>query len=241
MAEAFVQPQVTRRQRQQIGATHDVGDALVDVIDDNGQMVSVKTIASFQNKIAAFAGQMLVLLALYEIGEAGWRLGDTQSPSSGWVIFKRENGAGRRAAVSRIDALARRTERRMLQTLAATRAGIDTSSVDQRIEYLPVAVAARGLPRHFVVPAEAVSAQRLQDVFGGAGNFTITVNILDAHQPLAADMAGVAVTCQRRQKRAEVQRAGRRRGEASAVKAGKGAGRGVGNSRSGHLRILQEA
>ena len=51
----------------EISATHDVGDALVSIIDHDGQWVSPQSIGPAQDKITANLGRMLALRALAAI------------------------------------------------------------------------------------------------------------------------------------------------------------------------------
>ncbi len=53
--------------RLKISATHDVGDALVSIIDHDGQLVSPQSIGPAQDKITANLGRMLALRALAAI------------------------------------------------------------------------------------------------------------------------------------------------------------------------------
>jgi hypothetical protein len=88
----------------------------------------------------------------------------------------------------------------------------------------PEAVQGRLVERHsaalindLAVPFETKSLERAEDAVCAAGHDARGVEILDAHQPAAALVAGIEVASHRGEKRTQVQIPGRGRGEAADV------------------------
>src|SRR5690606_23013661 len=67
--EQLLQIELTRRVVEQVGAAHDVGDALVGVIEHHGQLVGVQAVTAPDDEVAHLALQLLAELALHPVGE----------------------------------------------------------------------------------------------------------------------------------------------------------------------------
>ena len=93
--------------------------------------------------------------------------------------------------------LACRAERRDLQFAARASARIDGSDRAQSRQRMLVLRAALRLPYDRTVPRESVARERVDYRAFGAGPAARLVDILDAHQPLAAGGASVAIARQR--------------------------------------------
>ena len=67
------------------------------------------------------------------------------------------------------------------------------------------------------IPLEAKALKGQQDMVCRAGHRAWRVDVLDAHKPLTAVGTRIEIAADGRDKRAEMQRPGRRRGETAAV------------------------
>ena len=100
---------------------------------------------------------------------------------------------------------------------AGAAAGEKRAAVPQPVERRAVSIAAPALADDRPVRLEPEGCQRPQDLVRGAGNLARRVEVIHAHQPLAAARARVGPTADRRDQRAEVERAGGRGREAAAI------------------------
>jgi len=78
--EAALQQYLARRRGQQISAAHDLGNALIIVVDRNSQLISETAIRTQQNEVADIAGQSLVSEALQTIGKRNFLIIHPQTP-----------------------------------------------------------------------------------------------------------------------------------------------------------------
>ena len=78
---------------------------------------------------------------------------------------------------------------------------------------LAIGVMTLRLPQDVAVPVQAVVLQLMQNARGGAGNFARRIDIFNAHQPAAVLRARAQIAAKGGNQRAEMEVAGRRRGE----------------------------
>ncbi len=78
---------------------------------------------------------------------------------------------------------------------------------------------------YFSIPLKSEGFQDPQHLIGDAGNYPVTVEVLDTEKPTAGHRPGAEIAADGGQQRAEMQRSGGRRGEAAA-RAGRIGGRG---------------
>src|SRR6516165_6578849 len=85
-----------------------------------------------------------------------------------------------------------------------------------------VALDALALVEKLPIPGEPVRLEDTKDLAGAVGDDSWAVQVLDAHQPAPAVMAGIDIAAERGEQRAQMQLAGGRGGEASDVGGARG-------------------
>jgi len=190
-AQCLLQCDLPRRAVEEIGAAHNVRDALQRIIDDNGELVGKGAIATADDDIAALA-QAEFTPSLQTILDRDERVIDAKA-------HRRRTAAPRaRAASTGVTALA--------IVLAARAAALEgRPERPQRLEGLSVMRGARALVLDRAVPVECESLQRPQDGRSGAFHLARAIDILHTHEPLAAAAARVQVTAECSDERAEMQ------------------------------------
>ncbi len=101
------------------------------------------------------------------------------------------------------------------QFASGTGARVKVPVATQLLQRLAVSVPATALPQHLTIPAQAVGFQAAQYSVRRAGHHAWRVEIVNAQQPASTRRPRREIAAHRRQQRAHVQRAGRRRGKAS--------------------------
>src|SRR5215470_4626560 len=149
--ELTLQPDLPRSRRQQVRATYDVGDLLLGIVDDDGELVRKQTVGTFDDEVPGLAGQVLFLPALEAIVKADWLRVDAHSPGS--ALAARGDAA---SASARVDALASDAERCLLEILARARARIGYAASYQMVQSDLIPLDALALQLHNSVPFEAV-------------------------------------------------------------------------------------
>jgi len=211
-SEQALQPYLPRRRRQQIGATHDVGDALQFIVDHDGQLVCDEAVRTFDDKVSDVAVEPLLLRALQPVfvSDRGAADGNPQCA----------RGATRGSAVSartRIDVFSTLTHGRSREFLASAGAVVDLSRATEDRNGILVVTRALALPHNRTIPYEAVRFECCKDGIRSAGTTSRLVDILDAQEPFAAITPRVAIARNSGNERTEMKRAGWRRREASAI------------------------
>ncbi len=211
-SERALQGDLARRRGQQVGAAHDVADALRRVVDHHRELIGEHAVGALDDEIADVALEALLLSALQAVVKADRLRVHAQPPGrrAGW----RRGGA---AAGARIDALAGGAERRARQLPPGAGAGEHQAALHELVECRLVELAALALVDDRAVPLEAMGFEGGANVGTDMAAAARRVDVLDAQQPFAAGGAGVAAARQRGDERAEMQRPGRRGREAAAV------------------------
>lgn len=220
-AERALQEYLPWCRREQIRAANDVGDALRSVVDNDGELIRAEAVAAPDDKIAHVLVEPLLLPSVESIGECDRRRrhAHAQGGSSRALRGSVTVMADAIAARSRIHAFANPADRLRGKLVPRAHARVGEAGRGKPGKRRLVRVAARRLAPHGSIPLEAVTFERAQDVVRGARTCTRNVDILDAHEPCAGVAARIGIARHRGNERAEVQRAGRRRREAAAVRA----------------------
>mgnify|MGYP006862998132 FL=1 len=62
---------LTRRVVEQVGAAHHVGDALMNVVDDGGELIGPEAVRTLEYEVADFVFNVLCEVAAKAVGEGG--------------------------------------------------------------------------------------------------------------------------------------------------------------------------
>jgi hypothetical protein len=216
-AEAALEPDLTGRRRDQVGAAHDVGNALKFIVDRNSQLIGVQTVCPAQHEVADITLEILRLPPLQTIDKGCLRVADPEPPGPYGAPVRQTVAAGSGIGQPAID---RRARRRVANFLARAGAAIGQSGRLELFKRRAIGCETPALPEHFAIPLEAEALQRSQDVFRRARDIARRIDILHTHQPLAADAAGVEIAADRRDQRPEMQGSGGRRGKTAAITGG---------------------
>src|SRR5574340_4679 len=81
-AELALQIDLARRVRQEVGAAHDVRDALEGVIDHDGQLVGEQTVGTPDDEIADVVREVLLQLAVDTVVKTDVRIGHAHPPGA---------------------------------------------------------------------------------------------------------------------------------------------------------------
>ncbi len=200
---------LARRVPQQVGPAHDVGDALKGIVHHHRQLIGKQPVGPLDDKIAHFARQILLQVAVNAVVEVGAHIRHAHPPGPADLSCRQAIAAG-----AGVDDLAFIVARRLRELAAGAGTGKDRALRLQRIQRGGIGLVALRLNQHLAVPMQAIRLQLAQDRVGRAGLATRAVEIFHPHQPLPAGGAGVEPARQRGDKRAEVQRASGGRGKA---------------------------
>ena len=62
---------LTRRVVEQVGAAYHVGDALMNVVDDGGELIGPEAVRTLEHEVADFVFNVLREVAAEAVGEGG--------------------------------------------------------------------------------------------------------------------------------------------------------------------------
>jgi len=212
-AERALQVDLARRRREQVGAAHDVGDLLRGVVDDDGELVGGQPVGSPHDEVADLAREVLPLRSLQPVDERDDGVADAHADRA--LRARGAVGGNAVAAGARIDALTGGRDRRGLELPPRARARVGEAAHVERRDRARVVRGAIGLAHDRPVGGEAVAVERREDPALGARDRARLVDVLDPDEPATAGRSRVAAARQRGDQRSEVQRPGRRGGEAS--------------------------
>ena len=196
VAEQPPQVKLARRGVEQIGTADDFGNALIDVIDDHGELVGIEAIAPFQHDLVLLGGGKAAG-AEHGIVERQRLVAGQQPP--GHSIAERQ--AAFAAAIGTATFIG-------LQLAPAASAAIQQAACSERAEHGVVTIMARALVQHGAVTLQTERLQLLQDGRGRTSRLAWRIQVFHPHQPATALRFGRQIRAERRHQRAEVQRAG---------------------------------
>ncbi len=211
-AEQALQQDLPRRRGEQIRAAHHVGDALLEVIHHDGELVGEQAVGAPHDEIADFAGEVLLDPALEGVVECDHPIVHPHADRARLAPRRKPAAAG-----AGIDRLARKRKGRIGDLPPRAGAAEHRLLAFQTRQRLAVGCAATALEHDLPVPFEAVRLERPENRPGGSGCFARRVQVLHAHEPLAAARARIETAADRRNERTEMQRPGGRGREAPAI------------------------
>jgi hypothetical protein len=175
-----------RRVVGQVLAAHDVGDALLGVVDDDGELVGPQAVGALQHEVADVGFEILGLRAQAPV-LPGHAAVDAKAPGAHGPAM------GAEAAGARVDEFAMPGPRPCGGSDLGARASaaIGVAAGNQAVQRGLVEVATAGLPDGRLVRHEAQRRELAEDDLVHARRAARAVDVLDAHQPLAAVGAGV--------------------------------------------------
>ena len=182
---------------EQVGSAHHVGDALVAIVHNNGELIGEEAVGAQDHKIAAVILHILGLQTLYAIGERDRLVRRSDPP-------RPRRSSVETAATGPSVALV------FSNVLATTSTRIHMAGVAQTLESFEIGIFASALIEHLAVPLESESLQRLKNVSRGAGLHSWRIHIFHADQPLSFVRSRVEIARGCRYQRSEVQRSCRR-------------------------------
>jgi hypothetical protein len=214
-AEARGEPELARGGVQEVLAADDLADPLGAVVDDDRQVVGERAVVAAHDEVVDDAR----LRAVDAVGEGDRRGvgGDAQrrrAPGRLALGALRRGQVAARAGVVALGQRAVRRRGRLADLRARAPAGVDEPVALQLRQRVGVEVQARGLPDDLAVPVDPDRREVGELLAREVRADPPGVEVLDPQQERRALGAGVEPRQQRRAQVAEVQRAGRRGGEA---------------------------
>lgn len=171
----------------QVGAPHDMVDALIGIIDHHGKLIGKVAIGAQQYAIANIMKQVLMLLALHGVVKVDTTL-NAQTPGAGGFSGWQSIPAG-----ARIHRRTIHTWVRARQFAARTAAGIDDTARLELRQHFPIPIGTPALHHYRSIPFETKGFKRTQDRIGMRGLAARLVDIFHAHQPTPAACLGFKV------------------------------------------------
>ena len=201
-------------------AAHDLGDALLGVVDDDRELVCVRPVRALHDEIADGDPEILGYGTEEKILERDEARGDAEAEGAGGATRRKARAAGAgidRATLSarRFALIASRRGRRgACEIRSRTRAGEDLFPSKKIFRRPVIQREPGGLEDDVAVPREAEALERAEDVVGGARDDARRVEVLHPNEPAPAVRAREEPRTERGDEAPEVQRAGRRGREA---------------------------
>ena len=188
---------------EQVFAADDVGDALLVIVDDNGELVGPELVGAAEDEVADGGSEIFTLGAEAAIVPEDGAIGHTHALTARDAARRKAmaTGAGVEFAIAQFTA----------------GAGAAINGIAQAYEGGGVGCVALALVEHGAVPMQTVSFEATEDAIGGAGYGARPVNIFYADEPFAAGAAGIEIAGDGGDETAEVEVTGGGGREASAV------------------------
>ena len=186
-----------------VGAADDVGDAHVEVVDHDGEVVERRAVGARDHEVVLERVLERALAADDVADHDRAVVGDAQAHRALPLVLAAE------AAVAVLGVPG-------LDLVAAGGRAVGEPVVDQLLHDLGVAVAALGLEHGLLVPVELEPAQGVEDLLDVLGGRALAVGVLDPEQGPAAAAAGEEPVVQCRPRTPDVQGARRRGSESHA-------------------------
>ena len=202
--EGLLQQDLPRRARKQVGAPDYVQNALLGVVDDDGELVCEQAIAAPQYEIPDAPGDVGDLQALEAVHELYVPVRHAEPQG----CFCRRTTA-RRQALRRMEQLVARVGAQVFRQGGQRRPGAgavpELAICCKAVERGAIGIEPRALPQHRAIPVQSESVQRGEDVVRGAGLLAGRIEVLDPEQPFALARTGFKPARARRDQRSEVQ------------------------------------
>ena len=186
-----------------VGAAHDVGDAHVEVVHHDGEVVERRAVGAGDHEVVLERVLERRLAADDVLDDRGALVGHPQAHGPLALVLAAE-AAVAVLLVPRLD------------LLAAGGRAVGAAVVDQLLDDLGVAIGPLGLEDRLLVVVELEPAQRVEDLLDVLGRRALAVGVLDPEQELPAVAAGEQPVVQCRPRTPDVQGACRGRCEADA-------------------------
>ena len=213
-AERPLKQDLARRGGEEIGATHDLRDALPRVIDNDRQVIGDAVVAALDDEVAGLAAAILPAMPLERILELDRRrilvnrIAQCVQPETRLRIA---------TAGSRVDGLrAGIHDMSGSERCSAAAAGIAPAADLQFIQGCCIVFNSIGLELNASIPLESECSECPWYGIGKAGLAASLVEVIDPEEPAAALVARAQVAAGGCQQRAQVQGSGRGRREAAA-------------------------
>ena len=187
-----------------IVAAHHLGDPHLGVVDGDGEVVEDRAVAAGDDEVVVAAVGKADRAADQVLDHGLAVVGHAQPHRAAAV-------AGRLAAVAAVGAVLGLPG---LDVLGGGRVAVGGAGVEQLLQRLGVALGPRGLRDRPHVPVELEPLHRVEDLRDVLLGRALAVGVLDPQHQLAAAMAGRKPVVESGPGAADVQGAGRRRGEA---------------------------
>ena len=198
----FQHQQLLGRVGEVVLAAHHVRDAGVQVVDRDREVVEHRAVRARDHGVVEMQVLEAGLAADQVVHDRRALLGDAQAHRSARLRIAPEAALGSVAALVG------------LHVLGGGVAVVGVARVQQRLERLLVAAAALALKDRPLVPVELQPAQGIDDLGDVLGARAVAIGVLDAQHELSSLVAREQPVEQCRPRPADVQRAGRRGGEA---------------------------
>ena len=201
---------------QEVGASNHRGDALMSVVDDDGEVIRGQAVAAIDEVIAFGCREIDLDRALEAVVEAHDLLVDPHA--NGRRPFMTHASAASAGVAPRADVVSARRVGNLrsrqgggaLDVFTAATATKRVPSIHEIVCDVAVDGRPRALVEHVCIPLKAVRLERAQDIVGGPALFARRIDVLDSDEPSPAALLGMQVARGRGGQRAEMQRTGGR-------------------------------
>ena len=201
-AERLQDQQLLGRVGVVVVAADDVGDGGVEVVDGDREVVERRAVGTGDDGVVhvdVLEGRLAADEVADDRGAVVWH---AQAHGAGVLGLAAEAAVGAVAVLVAANVLRGRV------------GAVRVPAVQQLLDDLAVAIDALGLEDRALVVVELEPAQRVEDLLDVLGRRALAVGVLDAQDERAAGVARGEPVVERRPRAADVQRAGRRGGEA---------------------------
>ena len=202
-ARGFEHEQLLGGVREMVLAADHVGDARVEVVDRDGEVVEHRPVRAGDHGVVQVQVLETRLAADDVVNDRRSLVGHVQAHGAVRLLLGAEAALGAVELLEGLDVLGGRLR------------VVGVPGAQQRIEGLPMALGALRLKDRPLVPVELQPAQRVDDLAHVLGGRALAIGVLDAQQQLPAFVAGEQPVEQRRTGTADVQRSGGRWREAN--------------------------
>jgi hypothetical protein len=218
-SQGALKKQLAGRTGQQIGAANDVTNTLVCVVHDDGQLIGEEPVAAFDDEVAALrlhvAGERS-LNPILKLDRTGGHAKPDGARRAG-ILDARSAPAGVAGLLAGFDGA-----RGCGYGFPAAGAGVHEPLLPKSFQRLFVAIGALALADDGPGPFEAEGLEGSQDAICASWDFASPIDVFDTYEPFAALGVRIEIAGDGGDEGAEVQIAGGRGCESTAVAAGIG-------------------